>query len=279
MTRVAVVGLGLIGGSVALALGARGYDRLPEVRREARRRGIDVPDDVAGALADADVVVTAVATSETPSLLREVSALAPGAILTDTASLKLPVVVAARTLRAGVRFVAGHPMAGSELEGIAAATPDLFRGRTWILANTARSDEAAMEVVSALARKAGARPLVLDAEEHDRWMTWVSHLPGAVASALARVVRSRAGPDARALAGPGLLDTTRLASQRASLALELALADPPALAAAIDEVSAELSGLSAALRRGDTDAVAAFFAAAASARGELSGPPDAHSRG
>ncbi len=275
MTRTAVVGLGLVGGSLALALGARGYDRLPEVRREARRRGIDAPDGLPDAVADAEIVVTAVPTSETPALLREVSAFAPAAILTDTASLKLPVVLASRMLRAGVRMVAGHPMAGSERGGIAAATPDLFRGRTWILAATARSDEAAIDTVSAMVREVGARPLLFDAERHDRLMTWVSHLPVAVASALAQSVQSRGGPDARALAGPGLLDSTRLAGQPPSLALELALADPSALAAAIDEVSAELAALGAALRRGDGVAVAAFFAAAASARAKL----DPHSRG
>ncbi len=275
MSRTAVVGLGLIGGSVALALGSRGYDRLPEVRGEARRRGIDVPDGLPDAVAGAEIVVTAVPTSETPALLRELSALAPAAILTDTASLKLPVVLAARTLRAGARMVAGHPMAGSARGGIAAATPDLFRGRPWILAATARSDETAIEAVSALVRESGARPLLFDAEQHDRLMTWVSHLPVAVASALARVAKSRGGPDTRALAGPGLLDTTRLAGQPPSLALELALADPGALAAAIDEVSAELGRLGAALRRGDAVAVAAFFAAAASARAEI----DPHSRG
>jgi prephenate dehydrogenase len=90
-------------------------------------------------------------------------------------------------------------------------------------------------------------------------MTWVSHLPHAVAAGLARAARRGAGADLDGLAGPGFLDTTRLASQRVSLALELALADPRALAGAIDAVSGELAELSAALRRADTEALRAFF--------------------
>lgn len=266
MSRIAVVGLGLIGGSVALAVRARGYDRDPEVRNRARRRGIETSDALADAVEGADIVVTAVPTSETPALLREISALAPRAILTDTASLKMPMVIAARTLRAGTRFVAGHPMAGSHRDGVDAAAADLFRGRPWILVATARTDAAALESVSELVREAGARPLVFDPERHDRLMTWVSHLPSAVASALARAVAAGGGTDVRDLAGPGLLDTTRLAGQRVSLALELAQADPAALATAIDVLRDDLAALSAALRRADANSLRAFFEEADAAR-------------
>lgn len=266
MSRVAVVGLGLIGGSIALGSGARGYDRDPDARTQAGGRGIDVAGTLAEVLAGAELVVTAVPTLETPALLREISAVAPAAVLTDTASLKLPVLAAAQTLPAGVRVVGGHPMAGARGRGLEAASGDIFRGRPWAVVHTARSDDDAVSDVRAFAVSLGARPVLVDAARHDRLMTWVSHLPQAVASALARAIGAGGGTGLGDLAGPGLLDATRLAGQPVSLALELAQADPEALARALDAVSAELGGLSRALRRGDADALRALFEGAAAIR-------------
>jgi prephenate dehydrogenase len=266
VTRVAVVGLGLIGGSLAQALRARGWDREPEVRRQARERGLDVAETLPEAVAGAGIVVTAVPTEETPALLITLSQAAPKAILTDTASLKRPLVQAAQSLRQAVRFVGGHPMAGSESSGIAAARPDLFRGRPWALVPTPRSDEEAIAACEELARAAGARPIRLDAVRHDRLMTWASHLPLSVAAALVRAATSASGNDLSQLAGPGYLDTTRVAGQPVALALELALADPDALAGAIEAVSRELASLSAALRREDLDALGRYFQEASEAR-------------
>ena len=266
MTRVAVVGLGLIGGSAALAFRALGFDRDPEVRARARRRGITVVETLADAVAEAQVVVTAVPTVQTPTLLQEISILAAGSLLTDTASLKSPLVAAAHSLRSGTRFVAGHPMAGSRREGIEAADAELFHGRPWALISTARSQPADVESLSELIRGIGARPVVLTAERHDRLMTWISHLPHAVAVSLVRAVSAEAQPELAELAGPGLLDATRIAGRRRELALELALADPEALARAIDAVRHELAGLASALRGGDADAVAQLFEEAARVR-------------
>lgn len=272
MTRAAVAGLGLIGGSLALALGARGYDANPSVREAARRRGIDVADSLADAVAGADVVVAAVPTEATMSLLLEIARRAPGAVLTDAASLKRPIVEAAAGLPAGARFVGGHPMAGSHETGVEAASAGLFRGRPWILCRTARSDDASVAAVTELVRAAGARPVLLDAARHDGLMTWASHLPLAVASALVKASVGRGGMELSSVAGPGLLDSTRVAGQPAALALELALADPPALADAVEAVRAELAALSAALRAGDAAAVRAFLEEAAALRGSLGQP-------
>ncbi len=271
MSRVSVVGLGLIGGSVALGAGARGYDRDANVRERARRRGIEVADSLAAAVSGADLVVTAVPTAETPALLRGVSTLAPAAVLTDCASLKKPIVAAAKTLRAGVRFVAGHPMAGGRGRGVEAADPEILRERPWILVRTERSDADSVSAVEAFVRSLGARPVVLDAERHDRAMTWVSHLPQAVSSALARATNRGGGPDLAAFAGPGLLDTTRPAGQPVALALELALADPEALAGAIEALRAELGDLAAALRETSEKAVADYFERASEIRRSLEG--------
>lgn len=269
MTRAAVVGLGLIGGSIALAFEARGWDRGRAAREAARRVGIDARESLAEALEGADVVFAAVPTSETPRLLVEISAAAPGALLTDTASLKRPIVAAARELRAGTRFVAGHPLAGSHRRGVEFASAELFRGRPWALCRTARTDDETLARMSALIRTVHARPVPIDGEAHDRLMTWISHLPLAVASALVGAASSEAGDALSSLPGPGFLDTTRVASQPASLALELALADPGRLADAIDAVDRRLRGLADALRRGDEAAVRAFFEEASQRRSAL----------
>ena len=248
MTRAAVVGLGLIGGSAALALEARGYDRDAGARSRARERGIDAADSLSEAVRGSDVVLLAVSTGETPALLNEAAAAAPQALITDAASLKLPIAAAAASLPAAARFVGGHPMAGSRTPGLAGARANLFQDRPWLVVPTERSDFHSIAAVQDLVRAMGARPAVMDAERHDALVTWLSHLPYAVASGLARAVSSGAGTELDRMAGPGLLDTTRVADTAPSLALELALADPEALAAAIEAVRAELAELSHRLR-------------------------------
>ncbi len=193
-------------------------------------------------------------------------------MLTDTASLKRPIVEAALALHAGVRFVAGHPMAGSHRRGVEAAAADLFRTRPWVLCRTARTDDEALATVSGLVSAAGARVVLLDAERHDALMTWASHLPLAVAAALTKAAGAAGGAELPSVAGPGLLDTTRVAGQPSALALELALADPAALADAVEAVRAELASLASALRAGDEAAVEAFLEEAAALRQSLAQP-------
>ena len=269
MSRIAVAGLGLIGGSLALAFIARGFDTDPRVRRRARERGIETADSLEAALADADFVFLAVSTAETPELLAEAVAARPGALFSDCASLKIPVVRAAATLPESARFVGGHPMAGSRTRGLAGADPGLFQGRPWALVPTARTDERALASVGDLVTAIGAVPVVLDADTHDAAMTRLSHLPHAVSAALAIAAAQNTRPVASRLAGPGLLDTTRLAEAPMNILLELALADPSSLADALAEVSRDLAALGEALHNGDIARVRAFFKRAATARRNL----------
>jgi prephenate dehydrogenase len=269
VSRYAVAGLGLIGGSLALALAARGWDRNPEARRRARAKGIDTADSLEGALSGAELAFLAVPTGQTPALLSEAALARPAALFSDCASLKVPVVRAAEGLPKGVRFVGGHPMAGSHRRGVEAADPALFRGRPWALTPTARSDAGAVRRISEAVERLGALPVVLDAERHDAAMTRVSHLPHAVAAALTTVAGALGREDAARLAGPGLKDATRLAESPMDLILELAMADPRALADAIGEVGTELARLAEALRSGDAAAVRAFFDQAAAKRREI----------
>jgi prephenate dehydrogenase len=266
VNRTAVAGLGLIGGSLVLGLSARGWDRDPRARQRARESGLDVAETLADALADADVVLLAVPTNQTPELLAEAVAIRPGALFSDCASLKVPVARAASALPATARFVGGHPMAGSTRRGLDGADAGLFRGRPWILVPTARSDEGSVSTLADLVSTLGAIPVILDAERHDAAMTRVSHLPHAVSAALASVVGRASSPELARLAGPGLLDTTRLSEMPLDLLLDLSLGNPSALADALGDVARELTQLADDLRSGDTAAVRAFFERAAEAR-------------
>jgi prephenate dehydrogenase len=160
-------------------------------------------------------------------------------------------------------------MATGPVAGVEGASASLFSGRPWLLVPTSRSDAAAMDALEGHVRTMGARPLVVGAERHDAAMTWVSHLPLAVAAALARVVCREVGADVASLAGPGLLDTTRLAGTPLPLALELCLSDPVRLAAAVEEVSRELADVAALLKREHRTGFESFLHDAAHARADI----------
>jgi prephenate dehydrogenase len=227
----------------------------------------------------AEIVLLAVSTSQTPALLLEAAAAAPEALFTDAASLKRSVAAAAAALPGATCFVGGHPMAGSRTAGIAGARADLFRDRPWLVVPTDRSDVRSIAAVQDLVRGIGARPAVVDAERHDALMTWASHLPHAVASALARAVSTGVGSGVERVAGPGLLDATRIADSSTDLALELALAEPEALAAAVEAVRRELDELAGSLRRGDRITLRDYFEKAASARRGFSPSPPGRGKG
>jgi prephenate dehydrogenase len=262
----------LIGSSAALGLAAGGWDRDERARDSARSRGINVRETLEEALDGARVVLLAVPTSEVAALLDRCASIRPEAIFSDCASLKVPIARAAGNLPQSVRFVGGHPMAGPGSHGLAAAEPAIFHGRPWILVPTPRSDDASIATLSELARSLGALPVVLDAERHDAAMTRVSHLPHLVAAALAAAAApADSDPAAASLAGPGLLDTTRLAEMSPVLLKELAMADPPALAAALEDVAGKLGEAARALRGGDEAALDAFFERAGEARARING--------
>ena len=281
--RVSVIGLGLIGGSLALGTRARGYDRDPSVRARARARGVDAAETLADAVRDADVVVAAVPPPALGPVLADVAQVVPTGVLTEVTSSKRGLDALGAVLPAGVRLVGSHPMAGSTRSGIAAADPTLFRDRPWLLVPGPRSDAAAMARVGELARSVGARPIVTSVDRHEELMTNVSRLPLVLAAALMRAaarfpevqLEGAVGADFLALvAGPGFLDTTRLAGTPVDLALELVLADPDALAGAVDDLTRVLGPLAGALRARDQGALAEWLGAAAAARAQLDGARD-----
>jgi len=212
---VAVVGLGLVGGSLARALTRAGYavvgvDR-PAVLRLARRAGAVARAEarLERAVSDADVVVLAAGPATNLRLLRRVARAAPRVLVTDVGSVKAPIVRAAAAL--GLRFVGGHPMAGRERSGFAASDADLFRGRAFVL-TPVRAAAADVAVVRRLVRAVGARPVVMTPRQHDRAVAFLSHVPQVLAFALDEAARRDPVAARHAgIAGSGFRDMTRLA--------------------------------------------------------------------
>ena len=234
--RVVIAGLGLIGGSVALALrrahpglALAGWDEEPVLAKGLSRGIIDAicrPED----LQDGDLLVLAAPPHASLFLLDSLSSLPPGVIVTDVVSTKRVIVDAA--VAKGTRFVGGHPMAGSEQSGLDHAAEDLFQDRRWFLVDAGAGDEA-NDAVEQLVATLGARPEWIDALEHDRLMAALSHLPQIAATALMAVAGPLAGESNLDLAGTGLRDTTRLAASDPELWSEIAASNAEELSKAV----------------------------------------------
>ena len=222
MKTVAIVGVGLIGGSFALALRKAGFTgrvvgvSSPRTIEEALRSGvIDEALPLAEAAARSDLIYLSQPVSGILETLGKLDgALRPGALVTDAGSTKAEIVKRASENLRRAQFLGGHPMAGKETRGVAAAAPDLFQGRTYVLTpvETAELDSPPARELLEWIRKIGARPLCISPEQHDRVVAFASHLPQLASTALAAALGRRSGlPELEQVAGPGLLDTTRLA--------------------------------------------------------------------
>jgi prephenate dehydrogenase len=253
---IGIVGLGLIGGSLALAVRERwpetsivAFDR-PEVLADALARGvISAGVDNLRALATwpLDAIVLAAPVLQNVACLREIAAAAIRPVLvTDVGSTKLSIVTAARDLAAGfphLTFIGGHPIAGAAHGGLAHARVDMFRRRPWLFTppdNASDADLSALGALRAFVRALGAEPAQLDADEHDRIMAYVSHLPQIASSSLMRVAGAGAGEPGLGLSGAGLADTTRLASSPASMWTEILQSNAGHVKLALDVFIADL---------------------------------------
>lgn len=262
---VTVVGLGLVGGSVALAarerLGATvtGWDPDPAVRRAAQERGaVDVvAPDLATAVAEASIVVVAAPLGVLATAVADVLAAAPDtAVVTDVGSTKSE--LAARFTGDG-RFVGGHPLAGAETAGIAQARADLFDGARWYLTPCGTTTGTLYERLHRFVAGLGARPAAVDPEEHDRTMAGISHLPHVVANVLVEhVAGTRGDDDALPAIGPSLRDATRVAGANPALWADIYLANAPALLDAVDDTLARLARARTLIAAGDRDGLAAW---------------------
>ena len=278
-SSIAIVGLGLIGGSIALAVRERwpesrvfGVDAEPVLAHAVGAGAIERGFETIAALPDVSLIVLAAPVRQNIEILREMSSNKPvesgfSRTITDVGGTKREIVNAARALPPGVAFVGGHPLGGGERGGFAFARPDLFAGRPWIFTPDGSDTVDAVERLSRLAAGLGARPLIKSADEHDRVMAFVSHLPQLAASALMDAVGGAAHGEGLRMAGRGLVDTTRLASSPADVWRDICLTNADAIEAALDCLIQRLTQLRGDLRHGD--AVEAIFSAAARWRAEL----------
>lgn len=253
--RVAIIGLGLIGGSMGLALHkARaaqqitGFDLGKGISNQARRIGaIDQPySTLADAARGAEIIILATPIGAMRSLLQEIaSAVTPGAVVTDVASTKTQVITwAEEFLPSSVAFVGGHPMTGKELSGVQSADAGLFQGRIYCLTPTARTQPVAINKVSVLIEALGARVRFLEPAEHDGQVAGVSHLPFIASIALMNTVAG--GPawgDAAMLAAGGFRDMSRLAAGNPEMYRDICLTNSEALTRWLNEYITTLSEL------------------------------------
>lgn len=272
MERVGIIGLGLIGGSIGLALKRAGLKdvhivgtaRTRETVQRAKKLGAidEEARTAADAVRDARLVIVAAPILATRAVFEEIApALTPGAVVTDVGSTKGNVMRwANELLPEGVHFVGGHPMAGKETPGIDAADADLFREKTWVVVPSVTADEAAVKSVVGLAQLCGANVTFMDADEHDSYVAAISHLPLALSSALFSVVfGSAAWPELAHLASSGFRDTTRLASGSPEMAHDIMISNRENVLHWIDRFQEELSRFRAAIAAGESQAVIEAF--------------------
>ena len=246
--RVAIVGLGLIGGSLALAVRETwpvgmviGVDDKPVLERAMLRHAIDVAADDPVVMAEADLVVLAAPVRSNLALLADLEEHVRGsAIVTDVSSTKRDVVEAARALPTRLTFIGGHPLGGAPRSGIDHARPDLFRDRPWLFTPSDERQGEALERLRQFVTGFGAVPHVLTPAEHDRLLAFLSHVPQLTASVLMHVVGGAIGEDGLALSGRGLADTTRLASSPADIWRDICATNADEVGLALEALIAEL---------------------------------------
>ncbi|KAB1939806.1 prephenate dehydrogenase/arogenate dehydrogenase family protein [Micromonospora sp. ALFpr18c] len=277
--RAAVVGTGLIGGSVLLRLAdagldVAGWDPDPATRERARASGVAAPDTIEQAVADRDVVFLCGPLPTLPrTLARVAAATAPGCVLTDVGSTKSEVTEVAARLGLLDRFVPGHPMAGAESTGLSAASPRLLAGAAWVLCPAPGAATNAFRWLTGLLVEVfDARVVPMSAPTHDSAAALASHVPHLLAGALAGAAERAPLRDAvLALAAGSFRDGTRVAGTPAERTANMLLGNRERVLHELTEVTAFLDALGAALRAGDAAALTARYAEAAAVRSALLG--------
>jgi len=257
--KIGIVGLGLIGGSIALA--ARqlwpsslviAVDNRDVLETAMRLHAIDVAADDLIVLAEADLVILAAPVRQNLALLDALDEnVRQPAVITDTGSTKRAIVEAAKQLPSRFTFIGGHPLGGAAAAGLENARPDLFKNRPWLFTPASDAGSDALEKLTAFVRALGAMPRTVSVAGHDRLLAFLSHLPQLTASALMQVVGSAVGDDGLSLAGRGLVDTTRLASSPAEIWKDIAATNADEIGEALDTLIALLQDLRGDLRAGD----------------------------
>ncbi len=270
--KVALIGVGLLGGSIGLALRQRkladcieGYVRREASLAECAQLGVvdRATTDLGSAIKDADLIILCTPIAQMRTLAEQcLPALKPGALVTDVGSVKGSVVAELEPLfaRAGAQFVGSHPMAGAEKTGPSAARANLFEGAACIVTPSAKSPVAAVRRTEEFWKALGGRSLRLTPDQHDSLVARSSHLPHVVAAELANYVLSPAHPaEQPALCATGFRDTTRIASGSPEMWRDIALGNRKHLARALGVFIEDLQEFQLALERGDAAAIDEFF--------------------
>lgn len=270
--KVTLVGVGLLGGSLGLALKQRrlassvvGFVRRAASVAECEKAGaVDTATrNLREAVSGADLIVLCTPLAQMRPLVEEMMpALSRGAILTDVGSVKRSVVrdLEPLAMKADAHFVGSHPMAGAEKTGVAAARADLFANAVCAITPTRKSNAAAVRSVAQLWEAVGARVLRMPPEDHDALVSRSSHLPHVVAAQLANLVLDPRHPKGQAsLCANGFRDTTRIASGSPEMWRDIALANRKHLARAVENFLEDLEGFRRALSRNDDRAILKFF--------------------
>lgn len=274
----AIVGLGLMGGSLGAALKrrrlchrVRGVARSESTIQRAKELGaIDEGScNLDDAVAQADVVVLATPVRATLELIPRLGALlSSGCLLLDLGSTKVEVVRAMESLPAHVEPIGGHPMAGKETSGIEALDADLFQGATFVLTPLARTSEGTTALAEGLARALGAQPLLLSPERHDQLVAATSHLP--YLTSIALVAQTQAGavvdPILWKLTAGGFQDISRLAASQVDMSLDILLTNRENILTQLEALTAELGHIGDALCRGDEESLRQVLGAAREVR-------------
>lgn len=280
--KLAVVGVGLIGGSLALALkeaGSVGHvvgigRGLPNLETALRLGVVDsFTQDIAEGVADADVIFLATPVQALGSLAKlAMPHLKPGAILTDGGSVKQAVIDAIEPhLRDDVYFVPGHPIAGTENSGAEAAFATLYRDRRCILTPTAKTDAAALERMRFMWQVVGSQVVIMDVEKHDRVLAAISHLPHMVAYALVNAVGSydRYNENILEYSAGGFRDFTRIASSDPTMWRDIALTNREALIEMMEQFEVFFAELKEDVATGSADRLFEFFRRSKKSRDEI----------
>jgi prephenate dehydrogenase len=276
LKQITVVGLGLLGGSITLAVlrtfaGVKtvGYSHRSTTRAKARQLAVatEVVDDIRKSVSNADLVILATPISTFEKIFGEISdALPVGCIVTDVGSTKvLPHQWAAKNLPGTVHYVGSHPIAGSEQRGIEFARDDLFEQAVCILTTTKKTNRQAAQTLKKFWSKLGCRVKLMRPAEHDRIFANVSHLPHITAVAL--INASRAGE--LTFAGKGFMDTSRIASGPANIWADVLATNANNVTRSIDKITAELRKLKKAIKSGDKKQIEKLLKAARNKRNAL----------
>lgn len=276
--HITIIGLGMMGGSMAMALGEiggchiTGFDHRKTSVDKAHASGLiqHRAHTIQDAVKEAELVILATPVGTYPLIFQALGeSLLPGTLVTDLGSVKEPALEASKALPSGVSFIGGHPLAGSERGGLEAATPTLFENAYYFLAPADNSEKILINRLKTLVSTLGAFPVIVDAKEHDRILARTSHFPHVMASLLASIVGEEEDKNIAAFTGSGFRDTTRIASGNPTLWEEILYLNRRELILCLHHTETKVKEVRRALETQDREWIHRFLEAGKNFRDKL----------